>query len=71
MDDALELGSDSPGAAINHSKKPSLKLADPVKEALREATFKDSFNYSHKQRFGLFSQPYPTASGDTNYIKPT
>jgi hypothetical protein len=48
MDDALELGSDSPGPAAATSKKQSLKLADPVKEALREACFKDSFNYSHK-----------------------
>ena len=71
MDDALELGSDSPGPAASHIKKPSLKLEDPEKERLREACFKDSFNYSHKQRHGLFSQPYSTACGDTNYIKPT
>jgi len=52
-------------------KKPSLKLDDPVKEAKREANFIDSFAYSHKQRFGLFSQPHSNACGDTNYIRKT
>lgn len=48
-----------------------MKLEDPVKEKLREACFKDSFSYSNKQRFGLFSMPYSNACGDTNYFVKT
>ena len=42
-----------------------------MKEALREAHFNDSFAYSNKQRFGLFSMPYSVACGDTNYFVKT
>ena len=48
-----------------------MKLDDPVKENMRDVTFKDSFSYSNKQRFGLFSQPYSIACGDTNYYRKT
>ena len=47
------------------------KISDEQKEGMREAVFADSINYSNKQRFGLFSQPFSTANGETNYFKPT
>jgi len=48
MDDAMEIQSADIQQVAGHARKPSLKLADPVKEALREACFKDSFSYSNK-----------------------
>lgn len=36
------------------------------KEAIRDTVHADSFQYGTKARFGLFSQPFSTAIGDTN-----
>ena len=47
------------------------KISDEQKEGMREAVFADSFSYSNKPRFGLFSQAPSTAVGETNYFKPT
>lgn len=46
------------------------KISDEAKEGMREAVFADSFSYSNKPRFGLFSQAPSTAVGETNYFKP-
>lgn len=48
IDDAIATQEEFDIPVNMHAKKPSLKLDDPVKEALREACFKDSFTYSHK-----------------------
>ena len=47
------------------------KLDDAAKEGMRDAVFQDSFSYSNKPRFGLFSQAPSTAVGETNYFKPS
>ena len=46
------------------------KITDAQKEAMRDAVFADSFSYSQKPRFGLFSQAPSTAVGESNYFKP-